>query len=448
MVNIITQLFKYIIALLMAIYTIRCFTVFNAKTERKKRRVYKSQNFLMLLIHFMLYVIVFLNEKSMYVLVFYGAQLCFFIVALFLYSSIYRNASRLLINNMFFLMMIGFVMLTRLELSLAVKQFLIAVASVAFSLAVPVIIEKAGFLSRLGIVYGILGLVVVGSVFVFGTKVYGATNWVNIAGIGFQPSELAKIIFVFFIAAMLFKDTSLRRIIITSVLAAVYVLMLVVEKDLGAAVIFFVTYIVMLYVASRQVIWPLLGLGAGSLASVAAYILFDHVKRRVIAWKDPWSNYNDAGYQIAQSLFAIGTGGWFGMGLYQGMPKDIPVRESDFIFSVIAEELGGLFAICLLLVFISCFIMFINISLRLTNNFYKLLAIGLSISYGFQLFLCVGGVIKFIPHTGVTLPLISYGGSSILSTIIVFAVIQGLYLLKQKEVKQIEEKRRESERAS
>ena len=448
MVNIITQLFKYIIALLMAIYTIRCFTVFNAKTERKKRRVYKSQNFLMLLIHFMLYVIVFLNEKSMYVLVFYGAQLCFFIVALFLYSSIYRNASRLLINNMFFLMMIGFVMLTRLELSLAVKQFLIAVASVAFSLAVPVIIEKAGFLSRIGIVYGILGLVIVGSVFVFGTKVYGATNWVNIAGIGFQPSELAKIIFVFFIAAMLFKDTSLRRIIITSVLAAVYVLMLVVEKDLGAAVIFFVTYIVMLYVASRQVIWPLLGLGAGSLASVAAYFLFDHVKRRVIAWKDPWSNYNDAGYQIAQSLFAIGTGGWFGMGLYQGMPKDIPVRESDFIFSVIAEELGGLFAICLLLVFISCFIMFINISLRLTNNFYKLLAIGLSISYGFQLFLCVGGVIKFIPHTGVTLPLISYGGSSILSTIIVFAVIQGLYLLKQKEVKQIEEKRRESERAS
>lgn len=448
MINVITQLFKYMIALLMAIYTIRCFTVFNAKTERKKRKIYRRQIFLMLLMHFMLYMIIFLNERSMYVIIFYCAQLCFFIIALFMYSNIYRNASRLLINNMFFLMMIGFVMLTRLELSLAVKQFLIAVASVAFSLAVPVIIEKAGFLSRLGIVYGILGLVVVGSVFVFGTKVYGATNWINIAGIGFQPSELAKIIFVFFVAAMLYKDTSLRQIIITSVISAVFVLMLVIEKDLGAAAIFFVTYIIMLYVASRQIIWPLLGMGAGSLASIVAYQLFDHVKRRVIAWKDPWSNYNDAGYQIAQSLFAIGTGGWFGMGLYQGMPKDIPVRESDFIFSVIAEELGGLFAICLLLVFISCFIMFINISLRLTNNFYKILAIGLSISYGFQLFLCVGGVIKFIPHTGVTLPLISYGGSSILSTIIVFAVIQGLYLLKQKEVKQIEEKRRESEQAA
>ena len=427
MVNVITQLFKYMVALIMAIYTIRCFTVFSVKKEKKKRRIYRSQNFLMLLIHFMLYTIIFLNEKSMYVLVFYGAQLCFFIVALFMYNNIYRNASRLLINNMFFLMMIGFVMLTRLDMTLAVKQFLIAVASVAFSLAVPVIVEKVGFLSRLGIGYGILGLGVVGSVFIFGTKVYGATNWVSI------------------VAAMLYKNTSLKQIIITSVIAAVHVLMLVVEKDLGAAVIFFVTYIVMLYVASRRVMWPLLGLAAGSGASVVAYHLFAHVKRRVIAWKDPWGNYNDAGYQIAQSLFAIGTGGWFGMGLYQGMPKDIPVRESDFIFAVIAEELGGFFAICLILVFMSCFIMFINISLRLTNNFYKLLAIGLSIAYGFQLFLCIGGVIKFIPHTGVTLPLISYGGSSILSTIIVFAVIQGLYLLKQKEVKQIEEKRRESE---
>ena len=140
-----------------------------------------------------------------------------------------------------------------------------------------------------------------------------------------------------------------------------------------------------------------------------------------------------------------GSGKWFGMGLCQGSPEKIPVVKNDFIFSAICEELGCIFAICLILVFMSCFIMFINISLRLTNNFYKLLAIGLSIAYGFQLFLCIGGVIKFIPHTGVTLPLISYGGSSILSTIIVFAVIQGLYLLKQKEVKQIEEKRRESE---
>ena len=114
---------------------------------------------------------------------------------------------------------------------------------------------------------------------------------------------------------MLYKNTSLKQIMLTSALAGVHVLMLVVEKDLGAAVIFFVTYIVMLYVATRRAMWPLMGLAAGAGASVVAYHLFDHVKRRVVAWKDPWGNYNDAGYQIAQSLFAIGTGGWFGMGL-------------------------------------------------------------------------------------------------------------------------------------
>ena len=121
--------------------------------------------------------------------------------------------------------------------------------------------------------------------------------------------------------------------------------------------------------------------------AVIGYHLFSHIAVRVAAWKDPFAAYSSGGYQIAQSLFAIGSGGWFGSGLMDGMPEKIPVRESDFIFAVIAEELGGFFAICLILVFMSCFIMFINISLRLTNNFYKLLAIGLSIAYGFQLFL-------------------------------------------------------------
>ncbi len=440
MVQLITQLFKYLFPLLTAIYTLRCFTSFALKSDRRRRSAYRGQNFLMLVIHAMFYILIFLHEASMTVLVFYLAQLVFFVVALYMYSHMYRNASLMLINNMFFLMMIGFVALTRLEMQLAVKQFMIAVVSVLLSLIVPVMVEKFRFLSHLGVVYGVLGLLVIGSVFVFGRSVYGATNWISIAGIGLQPSELAKIIFVFFIASMLYKDTSFRRIVLTTVLAAGFVLILVAEKDLGAAVIFFVTYIVMLYVACRRFAYTGLGLGLGCLAAVGSYFVFPHVRRRVVAWLHPWENYNDAGYQICQSMFAIATGGWFGMGLYCGLPHSIPVVESDFIFSMISEEIGGFFALCLMLIYVSCFIMFINISLRLVNNFYKLLAIGLSIAYGVQVLLCIGGVIKFIPHTGVTLPLISYGGSSILSTIIVFAVIQGLYLLRVKEVALIDEK--------
>ena len=443
MLSIVTQVVKYLVVLLIAIYTLRCFTVFNVKSAQRQRKIYIGQNALMFLIHLLLNIVIFMNRPTVLTVLFYIAQFLFFQVALFLYSNLYKNASRLLINNMFFLLMIGFCMLNRLDAELAVKQFLIAVVSVLLSLIVPVMIDKLSVLSRLGIFYGVLGLLVVGSVFVFGEDVYGARNWISIAGIGFQPSELAKIIFVFFAASMLYKNTSFKRIVITTAAAAGFVLLLVAETDLGAAVIFFITYLMMLYVATRKFLWTGLGLGLGAGAAVVASRLFSHVQRRIIAWRDPWSNYDDAGYQIAQSLFAISTGGWFGMGLFCGMPEMIPVNKSDFIFAVIAEELGGIFAICLLLVYISCFIMFINISLQLTNNFYKLLAVGLSMSYGFQLFLCTGGVIKFIPHTGVTLPLISYGGSSVLSTIIVFAVIQGLYLLKQREDGLLEQKRQE-----
>ena len=172
---------------------------------------------------------------------------------------------------------------------------------------------------------------------------------------------------------------------------------------------------------------------AGSVAAVIAYKLFNHVRVRVVAWKTPLKVIDKEGYQICQSLFAIGTGGFFGLGLYQGMPNKIPVVEQDFIFAAISEELGGMFALCLILVCVSCFLMFLNIAMQLKDSFYKLVALGLGTIYGFQVFLTIGGVTKFIPSTGVTLPLVSYGGSSMLSTLIIFGIIQGLYILREDE---------------
>lgn len=189
----------------------------------------------------------------------------------------------------------------------------------------------------------------------------------------------------------------------------------------------------MLYVASRKPIYMVLGLGSGALASVVAYHLFAHVRDRVIAWKDPLSVIDDQGYQISQSLFAIGSGGWFGVGLGQGMPDKIPVVKTDFVFSAIAEEFGVVFAICIIFICISCFLMFFNISMQVKDIFYKLIALGIGTLYGTQVFLALGGVTKFIPSTGVTLPLVSYGGSSLLSTIILFAIIQGLYVMQVDE---------------
>lgn len=209
-------------------------------------------------------------------------------------------------------------------------------------------------------------------------------------------------------------------------------LILIAEKDLGGALIFYITYLVILYVSTRKESYLVLGTGALAAGAVLAYKLFYHVRVRVSAWKDPWSDVANKGYQVTQSLFAIGTGGWFGMGFCEGTPEKIPVSKTDFIFSAICEEMGVFFGICIILVEISCFIMFINISLKIENRFYKLTALGLSVEYMFQVFLTIGGVTKFIPSTGVTLPLVSYGGSSVTSTLILFAIIQGLYVINNK----------------
>jgi len=201
--------------------------------------------------------------------------------------------------------------------------------------------------------------------------------------------------------------------------------------------------LVMLYVATRQPFYTVAGLGAGSVAAVIAYHLFHHVRVRVRVWLDPLAVYQTGGMQVSQSLFAIGTGGWLGTGLFQGKANKIPVADEDFIFSAISEEMGLVFGLCMILICISCYVMFLNIAMRLHNQFYKLVALGLGSCYIFQTFLNIGGVTKFIPSTGVTLPLVSYGGSSVFSTLILFAIIQGLYILKEEEEDQLEKKRRE-----
>ena len=183
-------------------------------------------------------------------------------------------------------------------------------------------------------------------------------------------------------------------------------------------------------------------------ASIVAYHMFSHVRTRVIAFLHPWSNINDSGYQITQSLFAIGTGGWFGLGIDQGDPTSIPYVEQDFIFSAVAEEMGIIFGICLILVCVSCFIVFMKIAMQLKEDFYRYIAVGISTIYIFQVFLTIGGGTRFIPLTGVTLPLVSYGGSSVLTTIIMFSIIQGLYCIQSQEGKRNvrKERRRTADR--
>ncbi len=440
--SILVETSKYVIIILFAVYTWHCFTVFLGKNAERKDAIYRRQNKMMYAIHFICSLVLFLNSLDIKMFFLYIAQLAFLIFVNKAYIYVYKNASKLVLNNMLMLLMIGFVMIGRLNQDYAVRQIIFAAAICLVGLFIPLIIERFQHFDRFGSAYAVIGILMLALVFVIGKSVYGARNWIIIGGFAMQPSEFVKIIYVFFVAALLAQSTKLQDVVKVGAVAGIHVLILVAEKDLGAALIYYIIFLAILYVASRQPLYLAAGVGAGAVAAVVAYHLFTHVQTRVIAWKDPWGTIDKAGYQIAQSLFAIGTGGWFGMGLGEGLPGKIPVAESDFIFSAISEEFGAFFAICLILVEVSCFILFVNIALKMTRRFYKLTALGLAIEYIFQVFLTIGGVTKFIPSTGVTLPLVSYGGSSVISTVILFCIIQGMYVLNCQEEEQLESRQR------
>ncbi len=429
----ITEVSKYLIALFMALYTYECFAVFRFATEERRKGIYVRQNILMFLVHFLCYISIILRGGKIEYMFFFVFQQIALFTMIVLFQMLYPSANRLLINNMCMLLSVGFVVLVRISYGKAFRQFLIVSASMIISMFVPQLIRKMRYLASLTWLYAGVGLAALAAVLIAGAVTNGSKLAFSIGGVSFQPSEFVKILFVFCMAALLKEAESFWEICLSAFVAAAHVLILVMSRDLGSALIFFVAYIVMLYCATGKAIYPMLGLAFGVFASVAAYHLFSHIRVRVQAWRDPWSVIDGAGYQIAQSLFAIGCGNWFGLGICQGAPKSIPFVDTDFVFSAIAEELGVIFAICLILVCVSCFIMFMQIAMQMVERFGRLTVVGLATTYIFQIFLTIGGGTKFIPLTGVTLPFISYGGSSVLTTFLMFVLVEGLSIADQEE---------------
>ncbi|MDE6901311.1 MAG: FtsW/RodA/SpoVE family cell cycle protein [Lachnospiraceae bacterium] len=439
----ITELSKYFITLFMALYTLECFLVFRYQDEESRSGCYFRQSLFMFLVHFSCFLVICFETGNIEYLFFYVLQQILMFATVMLFRMVYPKGNRLIVNNMCLLLSIGFVILTRLSFEKAIKQFFIVTISIVAGMLIPYFIHKLKFLKNLPWIYAAFGIVALGIVLVLGAVTYGSKISYSIAGVTFQPSEFVKIVFVFFLASALHESHDLPRVILTSVLAGIHVLILVASRDLGSALIFFIVYVMMIFIATGRWIYLLLGCAGGSGAAVLAYRFFSHVQVRVQAWKDPFSCIDDAGYQITQSLFAISSGGWFGLGLFRGTPASIPFVEADFVFSAVAEELGILFSMCMILVCLSCFIMFMDISVRLQDKFYRLIAFGLGVTYIFQVFLTVGVGTKFIPMTGVTLPFISYGGSSVLTTLVMFFIIEGLFIIRQEEgAKRVKRKKR------
>lgn len=433
----ITELSKYFILILMLFYTVEAVAVVFRKG--KKSAVYVRQEIYLFLIQFLAYATICLKTGRLDYLFFYAILQLVIFSAIVLYQTIYPGIDKSLLNNMTLLLSFGFIILTRLEFSMASKQLIIVAVSLAASFFVPVLIRKVSILRRLKWIYVLLGIISLSVVLLLGQVTHGAKNFYTIAGVTVQPSEFVKVIFVFAVAAMLYHKKRFSTYVLSAVIAALHVLILVASKDLGSALIFFMTYMAMLLVSSKNYLYLGMGLLAGSGAAVVAHKLFTHVQVRVQAFLDPFSVIDKEGYQITQSLFAIACGGFFGTGLMKGVPDDIPYVESDFIFSAIAEEMGVLVAICMLVVCVACFLTFMKTAMTIQDPFYRLVSVGLGVTYIFQVFLTVGGGIKFIPLTGVTLPFVSYGGSSVLVSIFTFSILQGIILRTKDESEEDEE---------
>ena len=428
MLRAVIELSKYILAANIVLYVLISFIALSRDDRKRKDFIFVLQ-YIMIFINHMTGSLVLLSSRKDFTYLFLPLfQEITVFAFLVLMRVIYPKADRLIQNHIALLLSVSFVILTRLSLTRSVRQFTIIAVSLVIALILPAFFRYQKLLKSCEYIFAAIGILILGAVLVRGSITNGSKLSFSIMGLSFQPSEFVKMIYVLFIAAMLSKAKKLWHILLSAFLAAVHVLFLAASKDLGSALIYFITYIILLYIATRRLRYLVMGFAGGAVAAYISYLMFAHVRVRVAAWLDPWNDINATGYQIAQSLFGIGTGSWFGMGIDAGTPSSIPYVEQDFIFSAVCEEFGVIYGICLIAVCVNLFLEMIRVAYSCQDAFMRYASYGMGTIYIVQLFLTIGGNSKFIPLTGVTLPLISYGGSSVLATLMMLSVVQGFYI--------------------
>ncbi len=328
---------------------------------------------------------------------------------------------------------------------LTAKQIIFFALGVTMFILIVVILPDLKRFGKLRYLYLAVTLIFMSMGTLFGSEQFGAKNWVSIAGIGFQPSEFGKIALVAYLASALkdyekpsefwinigrkigFKKQSSYKyltLIEPALAVMVSLLFMLAQTDLGSALIFFAIAITMLYIATSNKKYVIIASLLFAVGGTIGYFLFSHVQVRVAIWRDPWKSANEAGYQLVQSLIAIANGGFFGVGLGNGFPDFIPVVESDFIFSIICEELGILIGFAIIIINFLLFYRCMRAAIYTRDKFSRLLAVGYSTMIVSQTLVIIGGVTGAIPLTGITLPFVSYGGSSMLMNYFALGIIQ------------------------
>jgi len=332
------------------------------------------------------------------------------------------------------LMTIGVLMLCRLDIIMGARQIVwICIGGIVFFLTY-CIYYNIRFWNRLWFIYAIGGVCLFILTLVIGKTVNGSRNWISVGPLSFQPSEIIKILYIMFLACHysgswtrpVFK---LSPTLMTGVVTYTYILFLVLQRDWGTILVVFLIFIFMIYVYEEQKWFLPVNILAASVVAVLGYFFLYHIQVRVGVWLNPWADVPNKSYQIAQSLFAIASGGYFGRGLGNGSPDYIPEVHTDFIFSAICEEMGVFGGAAVIILFFLIAYRCFKIALNTTNSYNKAVGLGITLMFALQTFIIIGGVIKFIPLTGITLPFVSYGGTSVVVSFASLGIMQAISAL-------------------
>lgn len=361
-----------------------------------------------------------------------GVVLCVLIgYSHFVIRRFYPDGDKFILIFASVLAVVGVATLYRINTVTAIKQLVwISLGIIAYILIVVILPDLKSFVKYKNI-YMIITLILMPLALIFGTELYGAKNWIIIGPISFQPSEFGKIALVLYLAASLssyeaknnFKGDA-KQLWQPALVAGFSMGCMVLQRDLGSALIFFGISITLLYVATSKRKYVFTALGLAAIGSVAGYAMFGHVRERVKIWLDPWKYALGSSYQIVEGMYSIAAGGLFGVGLGQGHFENLPVKESDMIYAIICEEFGIIFAIGLMIIYFLLFYRGIRAAFVTKDSYSQLIAVGFSTMIACQTLVIIGGIFAVIPLTGITLPIISYGGSSVLTIFFALGILQ------------------------
>ncbi|WP_196000892.1 FtsW/RodA/SpoVE family cell cycle protein [Clostridium sp. 1001271B_151109_B4] len=361
-----------------------------------------------------------------------GVVLCVLIgYSHFVVRRFYPDGDKFILIFASVLAVVGVATLYRINTVTAIKQLVwIALGIIAYILIVVILPDLKSF-AKYKNIYMIITLILMPLALIFGTELYGAKNWIIIGPISFQPSEFGKIALVLYLASALSTYEAknnvkgdAKQLWQPALVAGFSMGCMVLQRDLGSALIFFGISITLLYVTTSKRKYVFTALGLAAIGSVVGYSMFGHVRERVKIWLDPWKYALGSSYQIVEGMYSIAAGGLFGVGLGQGHFENLPVKESDMIYAIICEEFGIIFAIGLMIIYFLLFYRGIRAAFVTKDSYSQLIAVGFSTMIACQTLVIIGGIFAVIPLTGITLPIISYGGSSVLTIFFALGILQ------------------------